>query len=137
MIDHTKEQYGLTVLSCVLDDRPETPVVGFDVPHGPGTELKKILHSLGINPGPSCGCNSKAAQMDIWGITGCEQAENFATIVGWLKDGSWSGLDLAGAVARSFFTGLAWQINPLKPFESLVKLCIKRAKEAEVAKVAK
>lgn len=131
VIDHTKEQYGLTVLSCNLDDRPEVPVVGFDVPHGPGTELKKILHSLNINPGPSCGCNRKAAQMDVWGIAGCEDPEHFTEIVGWLRDGTWSGLDLAGAVARSFFTGIAWSINPLNPFESLVRLCIKRAKIGE------
>lgn len=129
VIDHSKEQYGLTVLSCVLEDRPDTPVEGFNVPHGPGTELKKILTKLGINPGPSCGCNSKAAQMDIWGIDGCEQPENFQTIIGWLRDGTWSGLDLLGAVARSVFTGLAWEINPIHPWESLVKLCIKRAKE--------
>lgn len=136
VIDHSKEQYGLTVLSRNLDDRPEQPVEGFNVPHGPGTELKKILHSLGIHPAPNCGCNSRAAQMDIWGIEGCEVPENYTTITGWLRDGVWSGLDMAGAVARSFFNGLAWQINPLNPFESLVDLCLKRAKESE-AKRAK
>lgn len=131
VIDHTPNQYGLTVLSRQLDDRPETPVIGFNVPAGPGTELKKILTGLGITPGPNCACNSRAAQMDVWGAAGCENLENFATITGWLKDGTWTGLDLAGAIARSFFTGIAWEINPLNPFESLVKLCIKRARETQ------
>jgi len=131
VIDHAKHQYGLTVLSCVLDDRPETPVEGFNVSHGPGTELKKILASLGIHPGPTCVCNSRAAQMDVWGVDGCEDPANFETITAWLRDGTWSGLDLASAIARSFFTGIAWEINPLNPFESLVKLCIKRAREIQ------
>lgn len=135
VIDHTKQQYGLTVLSCVLDDRPETAVEGFNVPHGPGTELKRILASLGITPSPTCSCNSKAAQMDIWGIEGCEKPENHTVIVGWLRDGVWSGLDLASAIAKSVFTGLAWELNPLHPFNSLVDLCIKRAKEVETKRV--
>lgn len=129
VIDHVTLQYGMTVLSRNPDDRPAEPVAGFSPPEGPGTELKTILHSLGINPAPSCGCNAKAAQMDAWGIDGCEQSENFQTIVGWLRDGTWTSLDLMSAAYKSVWTGLAWEINPLHPFESLVKLCIKRARE--------
>lgn len=136
VIDHTKEQYGLTVLSCVIEDRPEQPVEGFNIPRGPGTELKKILTNLGINPGPSCACNGRAAQMDAWGPDVCEEPERFETIVGWLREGTWNGLDLAGAAARSFFTGIAWEINPLHPFESLVTLCIKRARETAAKRAA-
>lgn len=137
VVDHTTQQHGLTVLSRRIEDRPETPVEGFNVPRGPGTELKKILTSLGIAPSASCSCNGRAAQMDIWGADGCEQPDNFQTIVGWLKTGTWSGLDLAGAVAKSFFTGIAWEINPLSPFDSLVKLCIKRARETEAKREKK
>lgn len=131
VIDHTKQQFGLTVLSRNPDDRPATPVEGFKLPRGPGTELKKILHSLGIHPAPSCNCNSKAIQMDVWGIAGCE--ENFDTIVTWLKNGTWTGLDVVSAGFRAFFNGLAFRIDPTKPFDSLVSLCIKRAIEAENA----
>jgi hypothetical protein len=136
VVDHTKEQHGLTVLSCQIGDRPETPVEGFNVPAGPGTELKQILHSLGIHPSPDCSCNGRAAQMDIWGADGCEDPEHFPVIVDWLKSGTWNGLDLANAAARSFFTGMAFQINPLSPFESLVKLCIKRARETAAKRKA-
>lgn len=133
VIDHTKDQHGLTVLSCQIEDRPETPVEGFNVPRGPGTELKKILASLGIAPSAVCTCNAKAAQMDIWGIEGCRLPDNYAVIVQWMKDGAWSelGTTIAGAIGRSFFTGIAWQLNPLNPFGSLVDLCLKRAEETE------
>src|SRR4051812_47283783 len=113
MINHSKEQYGLTVLSCLLEERHETTNKDINVPRGPGTELKRILSKLGINPGPNCSCNARAAQMDTWGIDGCEQPENFATITEWLREGTWSGLDMMGAASRSFFTGIAWEINPL------------------------
>lgn len=136
VVDHNPQQYGLTVLSRNLDDRPETAVAGFNVPAGPGTELKKILHSLGINPSPECSCNRRAMQMDAWGADGCEAPENFATIVGWLKERTWKDLDITGAVAKAFFTGIAWELNPLDPYSSLVKLCIKRARETDARRAA-
>lgn len=129
VIDHTKAQYGLTVLSCLISDRPEKPVEGFNIPHGPGSELKKILNQLGIHPSPDCSCNSRAAQMDIWGVEGCEKDDNFKTIVGWLKEGTWKGLTTAAFM--SFATGIAFEINILHPYESLVRLCLKRAKDTE------
>jgi glycosyltransferase involved in cell wall biosynthesis len=137
VIDHTTEQHGLTVLSCNLEDRPETPITGFNIPHGPGTELKKILSALSITPGANCGCNKKAQQMDAWGIEGCEDPAHFVEIVGWIRDGTWTGLDLASALARSFFTGIAFELNPLNPFESLVKLAIKRARETAAKRETK
>jgi hypothetical protein len=67
--------------------------------------------------------------MNIWGIDGCEDPTHFAEIVGWLKNGAWTGLDALGAGFRSIFTGLAFSINPLDPFGSLVRLCIREAKK--------
>src|SRR5262245_25987375 len=43
-------------------------------PRGPGTELKKLLASLGLKPG-GCECNSRAAAMDQWGVEGCRNRE--------------------------------------------------------------
>lgn len=37
---------------------------------GPGTELKRILESLGIEPG-NCRCNSMVKKMNRWGSAGC------------------------------------------------------------------
>lgn len=34
---------------------------------GPGTELKKLLESIGIKASPTCKCNKTAKKMDKWG----------------------------------------------------------------------
>jgi hypothetical protein len=36
-------------------------------PSGPGTELKKLLATIGIHATPTCSCNKMAKQMDAWG----------------------------------------------------------------------
>ena len=50
-------------------------------PHGPGTELSKLLKRLGIEPTPTCQCRAKAAEMDAWGPDECERPERIAEVV--------------------------------------------------------
>lgn len=40
-------------------------------PKGPGTELKKILASLGIHDSVGCGCENMLRKMNAWGPAGC------------------------------------------------------------------
>lgn len=100
---------------------------------GPGTELEKILKSIGIDPKPKCGCNEKAAQMDVWGITGCE--EHFDEIVTWLRKGErkWGWKDklraaLKMAVAHPL---LAISLDPTDPFPGLLRAAISAAKQEQ------
>ena len=51
---------------------------------GPGTELKEMLSWLGIKAAPTCSCNQRAAQMNIWGADECER--RLDEIVGWLRE---------------------------------------------------
>ncbi len=51
---------------------------------GPGTELKKLLKRFGIVARPTCSCNNRAQEMDVYGYDWCEQ--NIPKIVGWLRD---------------------------------------------------
>jgi hypothetical protein len=53
-------------------------------PGGPGTELKKLLRLVGITATPTCPCNARAAQMDVWGADECET--RLDEIVGWLRE---------------------------------------------------
>lgn len=94
---------------------------------GPGTELKKILATLGITHQPGCDCNAKAIQMDQWGVAGCR--ENFDTIVGWMRDGAtrWGWAARLKAGAKAVTSGLAREINWSDPFPSLITLAIERA----------
>ena len=51
---------------------------------GPGTELKKLLASVGITATPNCSCNARALEMDRNGVEWCES--NIDPIVGWLRE---------------------------------------------------
>lgn len=51
---------------------------------GPGTELKKLLSSVGITATPNCSCNARALEMDRNGVEWCES--NIDKIVGWLRE---------------------------------------------------
>lgn len=51
---------------------------------GPGTELKKLLRLIGIKATPTCPCNARARQMDVWGPDECEK--RLDEIVAWLEE---------------------------------------------------
>lgn len=42
-----------------------------EVTKGPGTELRKILTTIGIHELVDCECDSYANRMDLWGTQGC------------------------------------------------------------------
>lgn len=94
---------------------------------GPGTELKKLLTTLGITERTGCDCNAKAAQMDAWGVAGCRS--HFGEIVGWMRDGAkrWGWLARLAAGAKAVRSGVALRIHWLDPFEDLVRLAIEQA----------
>ena len=81
----TSEQYQLLVAKYrpavtprSIKERPVPP------PHGPGTELKKLLSKVGITTKPGCACNKRARVMDEKGCDWC--AANLSTITAWLKE---------------------------------------------------
>lgn len=55
-----------------------------DPGHGPGTELKKLLGTIGLVADENCQCNKRAKTMNIWGCDECERRTD--EIVGWLRD---------------------------------------------------
>lgn len=55
-----------------------------DYESGPGTELKKLLKTIGITATKTCSCNSRAKTMDKWGPDICEQ--RIEEILGWLRE---------------------------------------------------
>ena len=52
-------------------------------PYGPGTQLSKMIKSLGIHMSDSCSCRRHALTMNERGNDWCEQ--NVDTVVGWLR----------------------------------------------------
>lgn len=131
----TSNQFGLTVLSKHPDDRPSQPVHAWPPGQGPGTELKKILAAADINPGPSCDCNAKALQMDLWGPDECDR--QFEVIVGWIRDGEerWGWKGKLGAAFKLAMKDplLALSLLPYvnDPIPGLIKASIRRARKQE------
>lgn len=119
----TDVQYGLSVYSCDPD--------AVDVDLGPGTMLASILRQLGIVSTVACSCKEKQRRMDQLGAQGCR--DNLDEVVGWITEGApqWGWADRLKAGALAVATGLAFSINPLDPYRSLVLLAIERS-EAKI-----
>lgn len=99
-------------------------------PRGPGTELKALLHELGI-PAAWCeGCTGRASQMDRWGVAGCRERRE--KIVGWITEqknaAGW--LAQATVVANLVRTGLILRIHSVG---DLVDEAIRRAEKNQEA----
>jgi hypothetical protein len=93
--------------------------------HGPGTELRALLASIGFTEIPACKCAKKAKQMDKWGASGCKKRR--PKIVRWLRaaaalTGFWSKV-AAMPKAMAIIPASAW----LDPAGWLVDESIRRA----------
>lgn len=95
---------------------------------GYGTELHKLLDSLGIQPSKSCNCAEMIRRMNAWGGGGC--LDHLEEIVAHLrtayKETSWT--DRRRAELAALTTGLAWEIDWRDPLPSLVRLAVERAR---------
>ena len=80
LIEFTQEAFD----SLVVKYSPGTTRSATTETRGPGTELKKLLSTVGITATPNCSCNARAADMDARGCDWCE--ENIDTVVGWLRE---------------------------------------------------
>lgn len=52
-----------------------------DIGPGPGTELKKLLASIGIHATPTCKCNKMAKQMNEWGQESLKHIEEIVDVM--------------------------------------------------------
>jgi hypothetical protein len=91
-----------------------------------------MLRGLGVNPAAGCDCKAKARKMDEWGIEGCKA--NRDMIVGWMREGvgRWGWSDRLKAAAMAVTSGLAFKLDVLDPFPSLIDEAIRRAEEQEM-----
>lgn len=133
---HHPNNHGLICLTKDPKEYPDPPVpLRPGIPgYGPGTELKRLIASLGINPSPSCDCNAKARQMDAWGVEGCKK--NRDQIVQGIRDNSprWGWMDKVKAAALAVTKGIAFKLDITDPYGSLVDLAIRIAEEKEQGK---
>ena len=97
---------------------------------GVGSQLWRLLESLGVKLSARCDCLAWARKLNDWGPAGCRLAR--AEITDHLRTAraelGWSAAVTAAVAAVR--TGLAWRINPIDPYGSLVDEAIRRAEEA-------
>jgi hypothetical protein len=95
-------------------------------PHGPGTELKKLLKRVGITATPNCSCNARARRMDEEEVREpgwCEA--HLDEIVGWLRE---------EATKRGLpFVDMAGRVLVKRAISNARKAEARRAKEAQPA----
>jgi hypothetical protein len=128
---HRANQYGMTMLSRLEEDRPDEQISPWPIGFGPGTELTAIIKSLGIEASANCGCRAYAEQMDRWGVQGClERHHQIAEHLRDQKD-KWGWGAKFKAAGHAIFTGLAFKLNPVDPYPGLVREAINRAQRKE------
>jgi len=118
-------QYGLTVLSCDPAERT--------IDRGVGFELEQIYKSMGITPPANCTCRALAKRMNELGPDGCRQHQDDLVKAMEKNAEQYKWTDTIHAGIRAVKTGLAFQINPLDPLRSCLKLAIKRTEADDLA----
>lgn len=120
---HTSADNGLVVIGKGLPEPAKIEDPGF----GPGTELKGLLEAIGVKSDPSCDCNARAAQMNVWGPDECRKRRE--EIVGWLREGQdrWGWTAKLRAAAQAVTSGVAIHLSLSDPLGSLVDRAIELA----------
>ena len=123
------ERFGHLIQRDPNSARPQTHAITVAT-RGPGTELKRLLGSLGIEPAPDCTCLALARQMDTWGPAGCR--EHAAEIADGMRANAtrYGWTDRLKAAAGIVLAGLAARVNWLDPFPGLISEAIRRAEAA-------
>ena len=100
---------------------------------GVGDHMKDLTAELKIKPKKGCGCNALANEMNRLGPDGCRRDR--ARLVEKLKTNAkrYTWGDVATAAVNAVKTGLAWHINLLDPYGSLLDEAIRRACEPPTA----
>lgn len=99
-----------------------------DKPGGPGTQLARLFGLLGFpSPAGACVCRSRAEQMDVWGIAGCN--EHREDILAWMfqESSRFRRFDWALTAVLAIRTGLARRLKLERLHESLLDEAIRRS----------
>jgi hypothetical protein len=98
--------------------------------HGPGSQLWRLLSSLGIEHKTTCDCLNLAEQMNVWGPAGCQ--EHRPAIVAKMRVNArqYGWASVATAAAKAASSSLVWRLDLLDVYGSLVDEAIRLAEQA-------
>lgn len=99
--------------------------------NGVGSQLWKLLESLDIKHNINCPCLDWAERMNNWGPDGCRiiRKEIVEHMKASANNYGWGNITIA--IAKSITTGLAFKINPLDIYGSLLDEAIRLAEIEE------
>ena len=81
---------------------------GIHFEEGPGTELKGLLHRLGIKTGRNCRCNHHAIVMNQKGTKWCR--ENRQQVIDWMQEeAKKQGMPFSRGAASVLITVALWR----------------------------
>jgi hypothetical protein len=103
--------------------------------YGPGDAMKEITQELGIHEKQECSCRSLRQKMNVWGVEGCRVPENHAWIVAQMQANAtkYSWLETLQFAMAAVVSPLAFVIDPMDIYGSLVNEAIRRAEAASVS----
>jgi hypothetical protein len=117
-----------------IEKPPETPYQPPppkpDTSNEPGSVLYRIIRdTFSVKPKPGCGCYKLRDEMDALGVEGC-QAE-FGRLVDRLKENAkaYRWLELFGAALNAVRNGALGWLDPIRPWESILKHAIETSIE--------
>lgn len=92
---------------------------------GPGSQLWKILESIGIKHDNDCTCIEWAERMNAWGPFICR--ENKKEIVEHMKNSAknYGWIDILTAIKKSIQNKIVFKLSILKPYDSLIDEAIR------------
>ena len=143
VMSHTDDQFGLTVLSCNEEDRPDEPIepwaTWYGIGEGPGTELGKLLNEIDIEPPEGCTCKGKAHKMNLLGVEGCR--EKIDELSQMMREGAeqWKWTEKIGAGMKLWMKhprfAMKLTANMADPWPAIIEECCARA-ESKMGAVA-
>jgi len=111
--------------------KPSAQLTAITAGTGPGSQLWRLLESLGIRHTATCPCLQMAERMNAWGPAGCRLAR--AEIVDQMRTNAkqygWG--TVAKAAAAAIRIGLAWRLDLADVYGSLLDEAIRRAEASD------
>jgi hypothetical protein len=132
---HWSEQWGLTILSRVPEERPAQRIHVWPPDFGPGREMKKLTDAAGVKEKPSCDCERIRTEMDLLGVVGCKIPTNRERLVAAIEKNSqrWGWAEKWKAGIKLTFSGEInpFVIDPNDVYGSLYDEAVRRAEKLE------
>ena len=97
---------------------------------GVGSELWRLLESVGVVHTPACPCLRLAEEMNRLGPPGCREQRAVLVAQGGVSAAQYGWTTMVRAAIKSVGNGVVWKINPLDLYGSLLDEAIARAERS-------